>query len=177
MKFPNIINHFSKKRTKSRIRCKFSFKKKSNTTKIIEIKNFVPRYFSGITQVCTWSRLKQKWNYSRFPISHPSFLDWIEREQFLYRALIRTNTIGISLGTYRKVDSHACRRFRISAIYRARALWSPDFFPLLFFFLFFSLPLPFFACSRYSGIPETFALFMRVRLKPRSAVYHLNEKY
>lgn len=44
------------------------------------------------------------------------------------------------------------------------------FFP---HFSFFSLS----ACSRYSGIPETFALFMRVRLKPRSAVYHLNEKY
>lgn len=56
-----------------------------------------------------------------------------------------------------------------------------DFFFLfsLFFsiFLFFSLPLPFFVFSRYSGIPETFALFMRVRLKPRRAVYHLNEKY
>lgn len=58
--------------------------------------------------------------------------------------------------------------FAVLLIYREHALrFAGSFFP------FFLSPFSFSPAE----IPETFALFMRVRLKPRSAVYHLNGKY
>lgn len=122
-------SHFSQKKKKKRsLKHKFSFKKKSQVSYLM---------------ISVETKMKL---LPLSHISHPSFLDWIEREQFLYRAWIWTNTIGISLGMYRETDSHACRRSQIQNFcdISYTCIMMDFFFP---FFFFFSLPLLFFVFS------------------------------